>query len=1110
MNERPVRESSLDIVLGRMAEKRPPVPDQDAASRDAAAPRPALLPSGDALRRAGAYFAKKGIHTPETLVELRLAGANLPSMALAAGVEVAELNAIVDSVARAMDPKALRRLEEGVAAPRATGQIDWADPKQKEEYERKGWKPVRALDRAAFDRIEFRDLLPYLIPRGPKKAVDLRPFLGDARNQNPRGTCAVQAAVAVAEAFEYFRDRRAGTADLAEQFVWWYRGAGQRYSAGGYDGSAALDDIREVGVCEEANLPYQRVQINNNHTQVPIPDKAMARAQFYRVGAPVGLPWGDVAAVKKVIDSGRCVLYGSNLDGWNTGTGEIVMPPAGTALGGGHCTTLVGYIDDDSLPAELEGGHFIVRNSWGGAGDANNVLGPEYGGHLLMPYAWYRQYAGWPATTVDRNDAAATNEWLVEYYDNRELRGAPIETRSVELSFLFLHWHQDVAVPQTAPAVDFNWGGGSAVQVTFPFPFSTLGAVDVLPKDDFSVRFSKVQRFREGFYRFRLRGDDGVRLYVDDRLVINQWKDQPSTEYTATHHVTGGDHVLRVEYYEAKGAAEVHLEIEPVQWHYELFSSGSVTGTATATFDDTLTDLEWRHAPPVPPAFGKTLGRFGLRGTASLAFEAGTYRLHALHSGNVKLYVDGVLHHSDDGTNPTSAPITLTAGNHEIRVELENLSTVPAPGSHSYYKAFCRFGWSDDAWRATFYQNTRAKQISDAGTVRDDPDGNHLFFRTCGLTGEAQVKHDYPPDAADDLKLTFADWDAFKVGVGGWPASFDLQFFGVWVRRRVFVPKAGPYNVELNANEGFRVTVDGKEVVQNQEFIANDPYNGDVYLDAGLHDLSVEYNGTKWGGNLNLRVRPVTWSVKYYAGKDLTAPPAVTTTVGSVSEVAARAGVLYRENDFSAIATRTVWLPVGRYAFSVRADDGVRLVVNKRTLIDAWVDQGPTDYAATYEHAGGWLAIAVEYYQAAGGKTLQVAMANQDFYGEYYRGTTLNQVPAGSSARRVAPMAYRYEEDVDFDFGRGSYLPRVGATDFSARWMGKVTLPVGRWRVEATCDDGVRVFVDGRLLIDSWKDQVATKHTRQIDLTGRAHDVKVEYYQKSDRSVCRVQYFRVI
>src|SRR5262249_1145463 len=152
-----------------------------------------------------------------------------------------------------------------------------------------------------------------------------------------------------------------------------------------------------------------------------------------------------------------------------------------------------------------------------------------YSGHLLMPYAWYALYANSAHTAIDKNDDENRSQWLVEYFDNPDLMGAPLETRAVAVPLFPGNSTIPVALPQEIADVDFNWGTGSPVQYRLPLP---LGMLEVLPTDNFSVRFSKIMRFREGWLRFTLSGDDGVRLYVDDCLVINQWKQQPSTTYT--------------------------------------------------------------------------------------------------------------------------------------------------------------------------------------------------------------------------------------------------------------------------------------------------------------------------------------------------------------------------------------------------------------------------------------------------------------------------------------------------------------------------------------------------------------------------------------------------
>jgi hypothetical protein len=254
-------------------------------------------------------------------------------------------------------------------------------------------------------------------------------------------------------------------------------------------------------------------------------------------------------------------------------------------------------------------------------------------------------------------------------------------------------------------------------------------------------------------------------------------------------------------------------------------------------------------------------------------------------------------------------------------------------------------------------------------------------------------------------------------------------------------------------------------------------------------------------------MEPVTWSVAYYSDTELT------TYVGSarverVSDVIANRPS-WLTGDYSARVRRQVWLPLGRYRVQVRADDGVRLKVAGVPLIDAWTDEAPTSYHAFFEHRGGDVPFEIEYYQRAGGAELDAAIVPEGFFGEYYRGTALEQPLPGSGLDRNVPDAYRFEPELDFDWGQGGPLPRVGSDNFSARWSGPLDLPVGRWSIELDTDDGVRAFLDGRLIIDAWHDEPLTPHARLVDLVGRRHDLRVEFYEHTGAAACKLKLRRV-
>ncbi|MGC8826953.1 MAG: PA14 domain-containing protein [Anaerolineae bacterium] len=67
-----------------------------------------------------------------------------------------------------------------------------------------------------------------------------------------------------------------------------------------------------------------------------------------------------------------------------------------------------------------------------------------------------------------------------------------------------------------------------------------------------------------GVYRFRVYADDGVRLWVDGRLLIEAWVDPQMAWLEETMELEAGYHFIQMEYYEAFGAAAVQLSWEPL------------------------------------------------------------------------------------------------------------------------------------------------------------------------------------------------------------------------------------------------------------------------------------------------------------------------------------------------------------------------------------------------------------------------------------------------------------------------------------------------------------------------------------------------------------------
>jgi hypothetical protein len=194
----------------------------------------------------------------------------------------------------------------------------------------------------------------------------------------------------------------------------------------------------------------------------------------------------------------------------------------------------------------------------------------------------------------------------------------------------------------------------------------------------------------------------------------------------------------------------------------------------------------------------------------------------------------------------------------------------------------------------------------------------------------------------------------------------------------------------------------------------------------------------------------------------------------------------------------------------VRADNGVRVKANGSIVINSWKDQPATTHTAVIEHSGGPIDLEVEYYHAEGGAELWFELKPDGFIGEYYRGIQLDKPTDSSDGNaRNPPHAYRFEPGIDFDWGGTGRLARVGSDRFSARWWGLIELPVGRWKFKVTSDDGVRLFLDSRLLIDHWVDQAATLHEVIIDLATGQRALRLEYYERTESAMCRLELERL-
>src|SRR5689334_5910933 len=101
----------------------------------------------------------------------------------------------------------------------------------------------------------------------------------------------------------------------------------------------------------------------------------------------------------------------------------------------------------------------------------------------------------------------------------------------------------------------------------------------------------------------------------------------------------------------------------------------------------------------------------------------------------------------------------------------------------------------------------------------------------------------------------------------------------------------------------------------------------------------------------------------------------------------------------------------------------------------------------------------------------------------------------------------RIDSHVSFNWGTGSPDVKIAADAFAARWTGEIEPSFTEtYTFRFVSDDGVRLWINHRLLIDTWTTQtaVASNAKRVAMVARRLYDIQLEYLEKSGSAMCRM------
>jgi len=542
---------------------------------------------------------------------------------------------------------------------------------------------------------------------------------------------------------------------------------------------------------------------------------------------------------------------------------------------------------------------------------------------LVASFAWLLTGFGHTASADSAPPADAVPGLRADYFDNPDLL-------------------LPITFTRTDPTIDFDYAGGGPPDTT-------------LPVDYFSVRWSgQVRADHSETYTFTTRSDDGVRLWIDGQLLIDNWTLHGPTEDSATIDLPAGEWVdLRLEYFEYNVGATIQLswsspstlaEIVPQDHLRRLDTSGSTLSASPSTAVANGGD------PIALSAHVADGGDVPISGVPVYVQVQGEHdQVAGTDVDDLGWGLLGVTDASGDVTGDLTAtvaedkPLLVRAG--EVVVgEISPVSFVPGPVAQLQF---------------LLPGETAGPGVAPGKTGTPDQ----------VVLGETQDFSLRAVDAFWNLASTASGTVNLSVTDSGASLPGSLSLSGGIANDHVTWDTAGPQTLDA--------------VLASDALITGS-------VDVNVFDLEIP----------GLRG-------DYFDNFSLLPPPAATRYDPVINFVLAtgslKAGLPV--DFFSSRWHGRVHAPsTGLYTFFTTSDDGVRLWVDDQLIIDNWTIHGPTEDAGSIAlEAGGDYDLRLEYFEQGGDATIQLEWAPQAGAREFLAAPAISTLELSGSTITAAP-----------------------------------------------------------------------------------------------------------
>ena len=387
-----------------------------------------------------------------------------------------------------------------------------------------------------------------------------------------------------------------------------------------------------------------------------------------------------------------------------------------------------------------------------------------------------------------------------------------------------------------------------------PRKTGTVANFSLSPKlrnDHYSFQFDGfIEITTAGNYKFYTSSDDGSKLYINSKEVVNNDGLHGMVERSGSIYLGAGKHQIKGTYFEKAGGDNLEVKYsgpgvsKQTIPNNKLFAVGDVTSKPEPVESGSglqykYYEGDWTALPNfanLTPKKTGSVNNFSLSPkieTNNYAFQfdgfidiatAGTYNFYTSSDDGSKLYIgtkEVVNNDGLHGKSEKSGSVYLSAGKHQIKV--------------TYFER-----WSDDILEVRYSGPGISKKII--------PD--NVLSSTNGESSKPSS-----PSISSGLQYSYyeGDWTSLpnftslaakkKGSISNFSLSpkiqtnnYAFQFDGL-----IDIKASGTYNFYTSSDDGSKLYINDQQIVDNNGLHGKRERSGSIYLNAGKHKIKVTY-----------------------------------------------------------------------------------------------------------------------------------------------------------------------------------------------------------------------------------------------------------------------------